>query len=120
MQGRGADHVLTGRWTPSSRRRRPQLKIVANHAVGFDNVNIQLHRGENSTNTPDVLTETTADTAFAISRPPAASARQRFLRGGTQWMEALMMLGQDGMQTIGIVGFGRSGRPSLAAPPGSA
>jgi glyoxylate reductase len=46
----------------------PQLKIVANHAVGFDNVNVAdcTAAGVLATNTPDVLTETTADTAFAL------------------------------------------------------
>src|SRR4029450_4835498 len=41
----------------------PQLKIVANHAVGFDNVNLAdcTAAGVLATNTPDVLTETTAD-----------------------------------------------------------
>src|SRR3972149_5195398 len=46
----------------------PQLKIVANHAVGFDNVDLEActAAGVLASNTPDVLTETTADTAFAL------------------------------------------------------
>ena len=94
----------------------PQLKIVANHAVGFDNVNVAdcTAAGVLATNTPDVLTETTADTAFALLL--AAARRigegERFLRAGNPWIWGpLMMLGQDvHHKTIGIVGFGRIGQ----------
>jgi glyoxylate reductase len=94
----------------------PQLKIVANHAVGFDNVNLAdcTAAGVLATNTPDVLTEATADTAFALVM--AASRRigegERFLRSGRKWIWGpLMMLGQDVHDaTIGIVGFGRIGQ----------
>jgi glyoxylate reductase len=94
----------------------PQLKIVANHAVGFDNIVVAdcTAAGVMATNTPDVLTETTADTAFALL---VAAARrvgegERFLRAGTEWIWGpLMMLGQDlHHKTIGIVGFGRIGQ----------
>ena len=46
----------------------PRLAIVANHAVGFDNIDVAActAAGVLATNTPDVLTETTADTAFAL------------------------------------------------------
>jgi len=46
----------------------PQLKIVANYAVGFDNVDVDActRHGVLTSNTPEVLTETTADTAFAL------------------------------------------------------
>ena len=55
----------------------PQLKIVANHAVGFDNVSIAdcTAAGVLATNTPDVLTETTADTAFSLRRALHGSGR---------------------------------------------
>jgi glyoxylate reductase len=94
----------------------PQLKIVANHAVGFDNVDVAActAAGVLATNTPDVLTETTADTAFALVL--AASRRigegERFLRARTPWIWGpLMMLGQDvHHKTIGVVGFGRIGQ----------
>jgi len=94
----------------------PRLKIVANHAVGFDNVNLPdcTAAGVMASNTPDVLTETTADTAFALLM---ASARrvgegERLLRAETPWIWGpLMMLGQDvHHKTIGIVGFGRIGQ----------
>ena len=94
----------------------PQLRIVANHAVGFDNVNLHdcTAAGVMATNTPDVLTDTTADTAFALLM--AAARRigegERFLRSGRAWIWGpLMMLGRDvHHKTIGIVGFGRIGQ----------
>jgi len=94
----------------------PQLKIVANHAVGFDNVDVPActEAGVLATNTPDVLTETTADTAFALLMAAArrVGEGERFLRTGTPWIWGpLMMLGQDvHHKTIGIVGFGRIGQ----------
>ena len=94
----------------------PQLRIVANHAVGFDNVTLAdcTAAGVLASNTPDVLTETTADTAFALVL--AAARRigegERLLRARTPWIWGpLMMLGQDvHHKTIGIVGFGRIGQ----------
>ena len=93
-----------------------QLKIVANHAVGFDNVNVPdcTAAGVLATNTPDVLTETTADTAFSLILAAArrVGEGERFLREGTPWIWGpLMMLGQDvHHKTIGVVGFGRIGQ----------
>ena len=54
----------------------PQLKVVANHAVGFDNIDVAActAAGVLATNTPDVLTETTADTAFALLMAAAAAS----------------------------------------------
>jgi glyoxylate reductase len=89
---------------------------VANHAVGFDNVNLAdcTAAGVLATNTPDVLTETTADTAFALLMTAARriDEGERFLRSGRRWIWGpLMMLGQDVHHaTIGIVGFGRIGQ----------
>lgn len=94
----------------------PQLKIVANHAVGFDNIDLAActQAGVLTTNTPEVLTETTADTAWALLM--AAARRlgegERLLRARKPWIWGpLMMLGQDvHHKTIGIVGFGRIGQ----------
>jgi glyoxylate reductase len=94
----------------------PQLKIVANHAVGFDNVNLAdcTAAGVLATNTPDVLTETTADTAFSLLLAAArrVGEGERFLRARTPWIWGpLMMLGQDvHHKTMGVVGFGRIGQ----------
>ncbi|MEX0756022.1 MAG: D-glycerate dehydrogenase [Actinomycetota bacterium] len=93
-----------------------RLKIVANHAVGFDNIVLEdcTAAGVMATNTPDVLTETTADTAFAllITAARRVGEGERFLRARPRWIWGpLMMLGQDlHHKTIGIVGFGRIGQ----------
>jgi glyoxylate reductase len=93
-----------------------QLKIVANHAVGFDNIDVPActDAGVLATNTPDVLTETTADTAFSLLMAAArrVGEGERLLRSGRPWIWGpLMMLGQDvHHKTIGIVGFGRIGQ----------
>jgi glyoxylate reductase len=94
----------------------PQLAIVANHAVGFDNIDLEActAAGVLASNTPDVLTETTADTAFALLMTAArrVGEGERFLRAGHPWIWGpLMMLGQDvHHKTMGIVGFGRIGQ----------
>ncbi|MFN2589714.1 MAG: 2-hydroxyacid dehydrogenase [Actinomycetota bacterium] len=92
-----------------------QLLIVANFAVGFDNIDVSActSRGVLASNTPDVLTETTADTAWALLMAAARRIAEgdRFLRTGTPWIWAPeMMLGQDVHgKTLGIIGFGRIG-----------
>jgi glyoxylate reductase len=67
-----------------------------------------------ATNTPDVLTETTADTAWALLMAAARRVPEgdRFLRAGTTWIWGPeMMLGQDiHGKTLGVVGFGRIGQ----------
>jgi glyoxylate reductase len=94
----------------------PQLRIVANHAVGFDNIVLDdcTGAGVPASNTPDVLTETTADTAWVLLMAAArrVGEGERLLRARTRWIWGpLMMLGQDvHHKTIGIVGFGRIGQ----------
>lgn len=94
----------------------PQLTLVANHAVGFDNIDLEActAAGVMASNTPDVLTETTADTAFALLMAAArrVGEGERFLRAERPWIWGpLMMLGQDlHHKTMGIVGFGRIGQ----------
>src|SRR5215210_8033766 len=92
----------------------PQLRIVANHAVGFDNIVLAAGAGVPASNTPDVLTETTADTAWVLLMAAArrVGEGERLLRARTRWiLGPLMMLGQDvHHKTIGIVGFGRIGQ----------
>jgi glyoxylate reductase len=94
----------------------PQLKIVANHAVGFDNIVLDDCTAARvaASNTPDVLTETTADTAWVLLMAAArrVGEGERFLRARREWIWGpLMMLGRDvHHKTIGIVGFGRIGQ----------
>jgi glyoxylate reductase len=89
---------------------------VANYAVGFDNLDLEActRHGVMASNTPGVLTETTADTAWALLMAAARRVPEgdRFLRGKTEWIWGpLMMLGQDiHGKTLGIVGFGRIGQ----------
>src|SRR5215469_12811303 len=94
----------------------PQLKIVANYAVGFDNIDVGActRHGVLASNTPEVLTETTADIAFALMMAAARRIAEgdRFVRSGAPWVWGpLMMLGQDVHHaTLGVVGFGRIGQ----------
>jgi glyoxylate reductase len=92
------------------------LRIVANYAVGFDNIDVGActRHGVLASNTPEVLTETTADTAFALMMAAARRIAEgdRFLRSRVPWTWGpLMMLGQDiHHKTLGVVGFGRIGQ----------
>jgi glyoxylate reductase len=92
------------------------LTIVANYAVGFDNIDVEecMRRGVLATNTPEVLTETTADLAWALLMAAARRIAEgdRFLRSRTPWIWGPeMMLGQDVHgKVLGIVGFGRIGQ----------
>ncbi|MDZ7291933.1 MAG: D-glycerate dehydrogenase [candidate division KSB1 bacterium] len=93
----------------------PQLKIVANMAVGFDNIDVAAatQRGILVSNTPGVLTDATADHAwallFAIARRIPES--ERFLRSGKfKGWGPLLFLGADLTgRTLGIIGAGRIG-----------
>ena len=92
-----------------------QLVVVANYAVGFDNVDVPActARGVLVCNTPDVLTETTADLAWTLMMAAARRIAEgdRFLRRKVPWIWGPeFMLGQDlHHKTLGIVGFGRIG-----------
>jgi lactate dehydrogenase-like 2-hydroxyacid dehydrogenase len=93
-----------------------QLRVVSNYAVGFDNVDVAAcaRRGVAVGNTPGVLTETTADLAWALLMAAARRLPEgdRYVRDG-RWMTwgPLLLLGPDVHgATIGIVGFGRIGQ----------
>jgi len=93
----------------------PQCKIFANYAVGYNNIDVEAarRRGVRITNTPGVLTDATADMAWALL---FAAARRiceshNFLRAG-QWggWGPMQFLGQDITgRTLGVVGAGRIG-----------
>ncbi|WP_436495664.1 2-hydroxyacid dehydrogenase [Actinokineospora sp. HUAS TT18] len=94
----------------------PQLRVVANYAVGVDNIDIPecTRRGILVANTPDVLTEATADIAWALilSCVRRIGEGDRLLRSRTEWIwDPRMLLGQELYgRTIGIVGCGRIGQ----------
>lgn len=93
-----------------------RLKIVANYAVGYDNIDVAAasRRGIVVTNTPDVLTDATADLTWALLLAVARRVVEgdRWMRSGTWpgWAPT-QMLGTDVTgKTLGIVGLGRIGR----------
>lgn len=94
----------------------PQLRIVANMAVGYNNLDVAAMRsaGVVGTNTPDVLTETTADFGFALVM--AAARRmleaEKFLRAGLwkRWRYDMFAGSEVHGSTLGILGMGRIGR----------
>ena len=93
----------------------PQLKVVANYAVGFDNINLEDAKRHNvfATNTPDVLTETVAEHAFGLilSIAQRITEGDRFMRAGKYhgW-KPMLMLGNDvSHKTLGVLGLGRIG-----------
>ncbi|MBW2073007.1 MAG: D-glycerate dehydrogenase [Deltaproteobacteria bacterium] len=95
----------------------PSLKIISNIAVGYDNIDLDAasRRGIMVTNTPGVLTETTADFAFSLMLAVARKVVEadRYVRAGNfqrwEFMPPLMGLDVHG-KTLGIVGFGRIGQ----------
>lgn len=94
----------------------PSLRVVSNLAVGYDNIDLAAcaRRGIPVGNTPDVLTEATADLAFALLLAVARRLpeSERFVRED-RWVtwDPLLLLGREvSRQTLGIIGFGRIGR----------
>jgi len=94
----------------------PTVKVVANVAVGYNNIDVAAarRRGVVVTNTPDVLTETTADFAWTLLMAAARRVVEadHFARSG-QWQrwEWDLLWGADiHGKTLGVVGFGRIGR----------
>jgi len=94
----------------------PTVKVVANVAVGYNNIDVAAaHRqGVVVTNTPDVLTETTADFAWALLMATARRVVEadRFARSGQwhRWQWDLLWGADVYGKTLGLVGFGRIGR----------
>lgn len=116
----GADGILALLGTPVGDplfdRAGPQLRIVANYAVGVDNVDLEAarRRGIVITNTPDVLTDATAELAIALtlSLLRRVTEGDRLVRSKTPWRFALeFMLGRSlrGARFL-VVGAGRIGR----------
>src|SRR6266851_6760503 len=94
----------------------PGLQVVSNVAVGYNNIDAAAakRRGVVVTNTPDVLTETTADFAWALLMAAARRVVEadRFARSGQwqRWQWDLLWGADVHGKTLGILGFGRIGR----------
>ncbi len=107
--------LLTDRIDAELMDRARNLKIVSNYAVGFDNIDVAAatKRGIMATNTPGVLTETTADLAFALLMAAARRLVEgdKYVRKG-KWMTwgPMLLLGRDVYgATLGLIGLGRIG-----------
>ncbi|NMM15102.1 MAG: D-glycerate dehydrogenase [Rhodoferax sp.] len=94
----------------------PSLKICANMAVGYNNFDLDAMTaaGVLGTNTPDVLTETTADFGFALLMATARrmAEAEHFLRAGqwTRWSYDMLAGSDIHGSTLGILGMGRIGQ----------
>lgn len=94
----------------------PSVKVVSNVAVGFDNIDVAAatERGIVVTNTPGVLTNTTADLAFALilGAGRRLGEAERYLRAGRfkQWRIDLLTGWDVWQATLGIFGMGRIGQ----------
>ena len=94
----------------------PALRIVANVAVGYDNVDMEAcdRRGVIVSNTPGVLTEATADIAFALilMSTRRLGEGERLIRARTPWSWSMFFMLGTGLQgkTLGIVGLGKIGQ----------
>lgn len=94
----------------------PQLKVISNHAVGFDNIDIPAATARKIPvgNTPGILTDATADFAFSLL---AAAARRvvegdRYVRAGRwkTWGPSILLGPDLTGATLGIIGYGRIGQ----------
>ena len=97
-------------------RAGPSLRVVANFAVGYDNLDLDActAHGVLATNTPDVVTEATADLAWALLLAAARRIAEgdRFLRASRPWIwgpEFFLGTEVHG-KTLGVLGLGRIGR----------
>jgi glyoxylate reductase len=108
--------LLTDRIDESILARCPQLKVVANVAVGYDNIDVgaAARRGIVVTNTPGVLTDATADFAWALLLAVTRNVvpADRYVREGRfrEWMMMEFHGAELAGRTLGIAGFGRIGQ----------
>src|SRR5271156_1522549 len=112
----GVVSQLTDHFTPEFIDSLDGLKIIANVAVGFDNIDVPAatRKGILVSNTPDVLTDTTADFAFALLLAAARRVVEghQYLHAGLWRKWAIdLLVGQDvHHRTLGIFGMGRIGQ----------
>lgn len=94
----------------------PELRIIANYAVGYNNIDVgeATRRGIAVSNTPDVLTDATADMAWALLLGIARRIPEgdRYMREGRfqGWYPTLLLGGNVTGRTLGIIGMGRIGQ----------
>ena len=92
----------------------PNLKIIANYAVGYDNIDLKATADIPVTNTPDVLTDAVADLAFILMMAAARRIVEsdKFLRAGKYkgWKPDLLVGQAVAGKTLGILGLGRIGK----------
>ncbi|MFC4904347.1 2-hydroxyacid dehydrogenase [Kocuria oceani] len=94
----------------------PQLQVVANVAVGYDNIDVPAcsERGVVATNTPGVLTEATADIALGLvlMATRRLGEGERLIRSGQEWKWGMFFLLGSSLQgkTLGVVGMGGIGQ----------
>jgi len=112
----GVVSQLTDKFTSDVIGKLDSIKVIANVAVGYDNIDVPAatRKGILVTNTPDVLTDTTADFAFALLMAAARRVVEGhlFVHSGewTKWRIDLLV-GQDvHHRTLGIFGMGRIGQ----------
>ncbi len=102
----------------------PSLKVIANYAVGYDNIDVEYatKKGIVVTNTPGVLTETVADLTWALMLSIARRICEgdEFMRQGKfkGWAPLLMLGGDIYGKTLGIIGAGRIGKAVAARAKG--
>ena len=108
--------LLTDKVDTDLLKNAPNLKIVANYAVGFDNIDVKACCEHNviCTNTPDVLTEATADLTWALMMSCArriVEGHKMTEKGQYKGWSPSLLIGQDLWEaTLGIFGAGRIGR----------
>src|SRR5579883_2088977 len=122
-RGPGHDYIyslltdtIDARFLETCAAASPRLKMVANMAVGFNNIDVEAatRLGIAVSNTPGVLSDTTADLAFALLMATARRIpeAERFLRAGkyTGWGPLLFCGAEVHHSTLGLVGAGRIGK----------
>jgi glyoxylate reductase len=114
--------LMTDAMTAEVMDAAPRLKVIANVAVGYNNIDVPAAqaRGIVVTNTPDVLTEATADLAWALIMDITRRVTEgdRLIRRGAWkgWALDFMLGNELRGKTLGIIGFGRIGKPWPRAP----
>jgi glyoxylate reductase len=108
--------TLTDRLDADVLAAAPRLKIVANYAVGYNNIDVDAARQQGIvvTNTPDVLTDATADLTWALILATARRVIEgdRLVRSGqwTGWTPTQLLGTAVAGRTLGIIGMGRIGQ----------